>query len=152
MPIVLLFVGAVLMVAAFRNTVGDLGTALQTDVPPFVVWAAAILGIGAIGYVPGLKPISRALLALVFTVLLLTNYKGLFAGYKALASGAPAPSQAQTSPGEAYATSPKSPGITSGQITGTSANINAVQAPAVQSVWGDVWNINALQPFVGGTR
>lgn len=79
----LLVIGVVIIVAAIRNSQGALFTAIKTDVPDFVVWAAAIIAIGAIGYVPGLKPVSRGLLALIIIVLILRNYSNIIAGFKA---------------------------------------------------------------------
>jgi hypothetical protein len=38
-PFLLVLVGVVLIVTAYKNTVGDLATALATDVPPFLKWA-----------------------------------------------------------------------------------------------------------------
>jgi hypothetical protein len=80
--LIALFVGVVLIVAAIRNSQSDLFTAIGTDVPPFIVWAAAIVAIGAIGFVPGLKPISKGLLALVIVVLILQNYRQVIAGFQ----------------------------------------------------------------------
>lgn len=81
MILVALLIGALLIVAAVRNSQGALWSALTRDVPGFVVWAAAILAIGAIGFAPGLKPISRGLLALVVLVIVVNNYKEILAGF-----------------------------------------------------------------------
>lgn len=81
MILFILFIGIVIVIAAVRNTQGDLAAALMTDIPAFVVWAAAILGVGMLGFVPGLKPVSRALLALVLVVLILKNYKAILSGF-----------------------------------------------------------------------
>jgi hypothetical protein len=85
MILIALFIGAILVVAAVRNSQGALFTALATDVPAFVVWGAALLAIGAIGFVPALKPVSRGLLALVLTVLILANWSAIQAGILAAA-------------------------------------------------------------------
>lgn len=77
-----LFIGAILIVAAVRNSQGALFAALGQDVPAFAVWAAAIFALGAIGFVPGLKPVSRGLLALVLVVLVLRNYKEILSGFE----------------------------------------------------------------------
>lgn len=79
-----LIIGIALIVAAMRNSQDALFSAIGTDVPNFIVWAAAIFALGAIGFVPGLKPVSRALLALVITVLIVTNYKKIIAGFENL--------------------------------------------------------------------
>lgn len=83
-----LIIGVVLIVAAIRNSQAALFSALATDVPEYVIWAAAIVAVGAIGYVPGLKPVSRGLLALVILVVILNNYKAILAGFESASVGA----------------------------------------------------------------
>lgn len=87
MVLIALLLGAVLIVAAIRGTQGTLFGALGQDVPPFAVWAAAIIAVGALGYVPGLKPVSRGLLALIFVVIVLKGYSQIIASVEA--AGAP---------------------------------------------------------------
>jgi hypothetical protein len=82
MVLVALLIGAVLIVAAIRNSQGDLFTAIAKDVPEFVVWGAAIIAVGAIGFISGLKPVSRGLLALIVVVLVLRNYKAILNGFQ----------------------------------------------------------------------
>lgn len=89
MAFVALLIGAVLLVSALRNTHGELFTALHEDVPGFAVWAAAIFAVSLIGFIPGLKPVSRGLLALVVLVIVLTNYKQIFAGFTSAWQGVP---------------------------------------------------------------
>jgi len=86
MILVVLLIGVVLIVSALRNTQGALFSALATDVPQYITWAAAIIALGVIGWIPGLKPISRGLLALVLLVIILRNYQGIITGVKAVAS------------------------------------------------------------------
>lgn len=82
MVLVALLVGVILLIAALRNSQGALFSALGKDVPGFVVWAAALVAVGIIGFIPGLKPISRGLLALVFIVLIVRNYQQAIAGFQ----------------------------------------------------------------------
>jgi hypothetical protein len=82
MGLIALLIGIVIIVAAVRNSQGALFTALETDVPKFVVWAAAIIAVGTIGAVPGLKPASRYLLALVVVVIIVNNYAKLVKGFQ----------------------------------------------------------------------
>lgn len=82
MSLIALFLAILLIVAAVRNSQGALFTALETDVPKFVIWAAAIIAVGAIGAIPGLKPSSRWLLALVIVVLIVNNYQKLVTGFQ----------------------------------------------------------------------
>lgn len=89
MGIVALAIGIILIVSAVRNSQGALFTALETDVPKFVIWAAAILAVGAIGVIPGLKPVSRWLLALVIVVIVVNNYQRLVNGFQNAVANAP---------------------------------------------------------------
>lgn len=81
MVLVLILIGAFLIVAAFRDTQGELFQALGEDVPAFGTWAAAIIAIGLIGFIPGFKPVSRGLLALVIVVLVINNYDKILTGF-----------------------------------------------------------------------
>ena len=61
---------------AFRGTEHDFAKLAVTDFgggSQFYAWAAAILVLGALGYVPGLRKTSSALLALVIVVLVLVH-------------------------------------------------------------------------------
>jgi len=84
MIFIALIIGAILIVAAIRNSQGALATALTTDAPGYVIWAAAIVAVGAIGFVPDLKPISRGLLALIVLVIFLRNYQTIISGFEAV--------------------------------------------------------------------
>lgn len=82
MPLFALIIGIILIVAAVRNSQGALFKAIGQDAPSFLVWAAAILAIGVVGFIPGLKPVSRLLLALVVVVLFVNNYKKATQGFQ----------------------------------------------------------------------
>ena len=82
MAFVFIIVGIVLLIAGVRGTQSQLWTLLQNDFSPsaqkqgqhsFLAWFVAILIIGALGYVEDLRPFSRAFMALVIIVLLLSN-------------------------------------------------------------------------------
>ena len=80
MPFVLIIAGVVLLVAAVRNTQQDLFGLLAKDfVGPnnFIFWFVSIVIIGAIGYVPKLKPLSDGFLILVILALFLGNKKNI---------------------------------------------------------------------------
>lgn len=85
----LILIGALLIVAGVRGTYRDLFNALGQDVPAFGLWAAAIVAVGAIGFVPGLKPVSRGLLALVITVIVINNYPKILQGFNEAWQNAP---------------------------------------------------------------
>jgi len=82
MIIIILLIGVILIIAAIRNSQNDLFAALAQDVPAYIIWGAALFAVGAIGFIPGLKPVSRALLALIIVVLVLRNYKAILAGFQ----------------------------------------------------------------------
>ena len=82
MPFALLFVGLILVIAGVRNKQDQLFTLVKGDFTGqanFFFWFVSILAIGAIGYIPKLKPISTAFLALVIIVLFLKKGTGFFA-------------------------------------------------------------------------
>lgn len=136
MVLVAILIGAILIVAAIRNTQGALFNALATDVPAFVVWAAAIIALGAIGYIPGLKPVSRGLLALVIIVIVLRQYQQIIAGFQgAVSSGA---STGSASTGSASGSASAAPSVAS--------SVSSVATPA--PVPGNLNNLNlVVGPF-----
>lgn len=76
MPFALLIVGIVLVVAAVRNTQSQLYGLVKGDFTGpnnYLYWLVSILIIGAVGYVPTLKPISRMFLVLLIVVLFLSH-------------------------------------------------------------------------------
>lgn len=85
MPVLFGLAGLVLIVSGVRDRLTNgnpsLTSLLKDDFSgndPFWKWMLAIILIGSLGYVPNLRPISRAFLVLVIVVFLLSN-KGLFA-------------------------------------------------------------------------
>lgn len=90
MPILFGLFGLILIVAGVRGRVSSGNPSLVslvkadfTGSDPFYKWILAILLIGAIGYVPNLRPISRGFMALVIVVFLLSN-QGLFTQLQAI--------------------------------------------------------------------
>lgn len=82
MPLVLLFIGIVLLVAAIRgkDQVDKLVGILKDDFASsnsFLVWGIAFFIIGAVGYYQPLRPLSRSFMLLVVIVLFLSN-EGFF--------------------------------------------------------------------------
>ena len=79
MAFALLIIGAILLVSAARGTTDGpdgLFTLLRGDFTGqgnFIYWFVAILLIGMLGYIPKVKPISVAFLALVVLVLFLSR-------------------------------------------------------------------------------
>jgi len=76
MPYALILIGAVLLVAGIRNTYGDLWTLVENDFTRqngYLSWVAAIAVVGALGYIPRLKPLSIAFMTLLLVVLVISN-------------------------------------------------------------------------------
>lgn len=141
MILVSLLIGAILIVAAIRDSQGELFAALKQDVPAFVVWAAAIVALGAIGWVPGLKPISRGLLGLVILVIVLRNYKQIIAGLEAVAQPPAASAPVSTGGSGLGAASPA-------PVAGPNP-VTSVSPPNVNAIFG---NLNdAVNAFGGGS-
>ncbi len=82
MILFLVVLAIVLIVAAVRDTQGDLFAALGEDVRGFGVWGAALLAVGALGFIPGIRPVARALLVLVLVVLFVNNYQAIVTGIR----------------------------------------------------------------------
>lgn len=81
MPLVLIIAGLVLLICAVRNTQQQLFLLLADDFTGsdnFIFWFLSIVAIGAIGYVPKLKPISDGFLILVILTLFLKKGTGFF--------------------------------------------------------------------------
>ena len=110
MILILLVIGAILIVAAFRNSQQSLFAALYEDIPAFITWAAAIFAIGAVGFIPGLKPVSRGILALVLVVIVLRNYKQIIAGFENTWKN-PTPAMPAGTPGKGDITGQVDPGL-----------------------------------------
>lgn len=85
MAFALIGIGLLLFMAAYQNNVAALGTQLSSDImggKGFIIWIAALFIIGALGYVPVLKNVSRAFLVLILIVVVLAN-KGFFSQFVA---------------------------------------------------------------------
>jgi hypothetical protein len=127
--LVAVFIAAIVIIAALRNSQGTLFTALTTDVPGYVVWAAALLAVGAIGFVRPLKNVSDALIVLVITVLIVNNYSKIIAGVQAVATtdaGTTPSTSSGTTAGTAAGSAAGS--LISGASSAVSAGANAAGA------------------------
>jgi hypothetical protein len=89
MPFALLALAVVLIVAAYRDTQGQLVSTLGTDLSGYVPLALAIGGTSAIGFIPKMQPVSRFLVAMLLTMYVLKNGQAIVAGFKGLSSAAP---------------------------------------------------------------
>jgi hypothetical protein len=109
MALVVVAIAVILIVTAIRDTYVQLGQALATDVPPFMIWAAAIIAIGALGYIPNFEKPSRLLMGLVIMVIILTNYSQIIAGFQAAPTATA--SAAPTDPAQALAATASATGV-----------------------------------------
>lgn len=78
MPFMLIVIGLVLVITSIQNTYSALGQQLQKDlVGPqgFIVWALALIAVGALGYVNGWEKFSRWFLALILIAIVLAQSK-----------------------------------------------------------------------------
>lgn len=123
MALVIILIAAIIVVAAIRNSQGDLFNALGQDVPAFVIWAAAIFAVGAIGFIKPLRPVSQGLLVLILLVIVMNNYQGIISGLtnaSQLGAGSPSGTNAPASP----PTSTKSTNNTIAQIDSLSNDVS----------------------------
>lgn len=84
MPFVLLALGILFFIVSLQGTQGSLFTLLKSEfvgTNSFVVWAAAFVIIGLLGYIRPIRPITHAFLVLLLLVLVLTNGKGFFSQF-----------------------------------------------------------------------
>ena len=123
MPFAILLIGAILVVVAFNNSAPALASELESDLPPYFKWAAAIVAILGIGYIPGLRTPSRYLLALVMLVILLANNSQIIAGLKTFftSSGTPSGTGAGAANPTASYTSTYAPAAASSTATAPAA-------------------------------
>lgn len=100
MPFALVFIGLLLVDTGANNTYQQFGAQLKSDFTgskSFVLYAAALGGVGALGYVPALRRFSHYFMALILISLVLSN-KGFFQNFsKALSASPVAPTAAGNS-------------------------------------------------------
>ena len=83
MPIVFGIIGITLVISGVRGQTAQLLALVKADFtgsPSYIDWMVGILVVGAIGYIPQLKTISRLFMAIVLIDLLFTN-QGFFAQF-----------------------------------------------------------------------
>ena len=106
MPLTFITIGIVLLISAVNGQAGNLFALVKGDFtntsaapgitgtfPSFAPWIVSMFAIGALGYIPTLKTVSRALLVLVIVVLFLSK-NGFFAKLETSFPGLFSPTQA----------------------------------------------------------
>ena len=81
MPFALIVLGILFIIIGYRGTEAEFFSTLKGDFTGpnnFLYWIVSIGIIGAVGYIPSLKSVSNAFLALVLLVLFITKGKGFF--------------------------------------------------------------------------
>jgi hypothetical protein len=141
MPVALILIGALLIIVAFNNTMGELATELETDIPGFFVWAVAIAAILGLGYIPGFKQPSRWLLGLVVLVIVLTNYQKILSGFTTFAktggaATAAGAAGAPPNPATAYASSTAGTPPPAGDVSGMPGGSTGTTATAQSAAGG----------------
>lgn len=85
MPFALVAIGLILAIAAYNGTQSVLSDQIRKDMSGetgFVYWIAAIMIVGAIGYIRPMETVSRSFLALILVVMFLVN-GGFFTQFNA---------------------------------------------------------------------
>jgi hypothetical protein len=143
MPFALLLIGAVLIVVALNNTHAQLATQLESDVPGYFRWGAAIVALLALGYIPGLRSPSRWLLALVVVAIVVKTSVGtqLFAAIANFARSGGAVTPAAPASG-----SPGAPAAAASPFGGQTGSISDI----LGAVGGSGNVSDAVAAFSGG--
>lgn len=90
MALALVVAGVLLLVSSVRDTQVDLvnlvkGDLIGTGQGNFLQWILALALVGALGYIPRLKPLSVAFMALILVAIFLRKGKGFFSQLSAAA-------------------------------------------------------------------
>lgn len=147
MPFIVIIIGAILVIAAFNETHGDLAIALEQDIPGYFKWAAAIGIILGLGFIPALRTPSRWLTGLVVLVVILTNYKQMIQGFTQFASADTTAGTGNPDPTAAYVTSGGTGGVpTQTQIAGEAGG------PGPNAPGGGATDATAAAPLPAGQK
>jgi hypothetical protein len=82
MPFLLIVIGIAAVATGANGTYAAFFAQLRSDMVGFTGYAAAIGGVGALGYVKDLEPLSRMFMALIIVSLILSN-QGFFQKFAA---------------------------------------------------------------------
>ena len=90
MSYALIVIGLMLTIAGVRGTHNDLLALIRGDLSgqdSFLWWLVAVGIVGALGYIPAMRGVSHAFLALILVVLVLSN-RGVFERFTQSIQGA----------------------------------------------------------------
>lgn len=73
MPLFFLVLGLILISSGLHDHAGDLAHQFASDMSGFLPFATAILIVGGLGMIESFRPVSKALLILIFAVFFLKN-------------------------------------------------------------------------------
>jgi hypothetical protein len=150
MPFVFIIIGVGFVVIAIRGTQATAFQLLQSEFSgpnSFIKWALAIFILGAVGYIPTIRPVTRALLALVLLVIFLVNGKGLFAQFNNQIANPTAP---PPQPSTAGNTTSSGSGLNLGQNTGGGLNLGQGASGGLNLGQGAGSGLNLGQGASGG--
>ena len=80
MPLFFFIIGFLLIDSGVRGNAKDVASQVATDVQGFLAFGAAIIILGILGMSPTARPVSKALLILVFVTFLLKNGNQVVSG------------------------------------------------------------------------
>lgn len=138
MAFALVFIGLLLVVTGANNTYQQFGAQLKSDFTgqkSFVLYAAAIGGVGALGYVQELRRFSHYFMALILISLVLSN-KGFFQNLTKALNATPI---APTATGSQTAVSPNS----------STATINSAITSNTSGLFGGTSSSSGQSKFNG---
>ena len=98
MPFLFIVIGLVMILSAVHGTDTQLVALLVEDFtgsPNFLYWVVVILIVGAVGYVPDLRPISRIFLVLVIVTMIIKSGGGVQQFISAIQNAQPSSTNAQ---------------------------------------------------------
>lgn len=146
MPFVLVLAGLLMIITGAKGTYVQFGRQLASDINgQFLYFAAAIGGLGALGYIDALRTFSRLFMALILIVLVLSN--GGFAQkfLEALKSGPVAPEAGTGIPSTNQAQS-------SGAASGSSSSSGTPwsSSPTTPGGFWDYIGLPSVKSWLGG--
>lgn len=150
MPFVLLFFAIAFVVVGFRGTTKQFIGLLEQDfvsTDGFLPWAVAVIAIGAVGYVPRIKPLSDAFLVLIIVVMLIAN-KGFFSDLSTQ-FGSLGASGADNAAAQGGATSGAS--SSSAGLNPTGSSLTGSATSALQSLTGTLGGLTGIANGSSGT-